>query len=120
LKNRKATVRFTDKQRKFVRDAFFHGEKTKSKISAEVLCGRMKVALDESGKRLFLPKEWLSSQQIMGLYGRFKKDKELCRNIDEDEDHWTLQKDLRKQSRKKVQEIINETLASIPHNILEN
>jgi hypothetical protein len=56
----------------------------------------------------------------MGLYGRFKKEKELCRNIDEDEDHWTLQKDLHKQSRKKVQEITNETLANIPHNILEN
>ena len=79
LPKRKIT-QFTYEQKKFTYDEFMSGEETGKKTSAEKVVAKMRVLSEESGKKVFLPKDYLSVDQVTSMFSRLaaqKKKKQL-------------------------------------------
>ena len=79
LPKRKIT-QFTYEQKKFIYDEFMSGEETRKKTSAEKVVAKMRVLHEESGKKVFKPKDYLSIDQVTSMFSRLaaeKKKKQL-------------------------------------------
>ena len=79
LLKRKIT-QFTYEQEKFIYDEFMSGEKTGKKTSAEKVVAKMRVLREESGKKVFIPKDYLLVDQVTSMFSRLaaqKKKKQL-------------------------------------------
>ena len=68
---KRKNVQFSFKQRRFVYDAFIHGEETGKKQSAEQLVIKMRSFHDTSGKKVFAPIEYLKKSPIISMFSRF-------------------------------------------------
>ena len=79
LPKRKIT-QFTYGQKKFIYDEFMSGEETGKKTSAEKVVPKMRVLREESGKKVFIAKDYLSVDQVTSMFSRLaaqKKKKQL-------------------------------------------
>ena len=59
LPNRKI-IQFTYEQTKFIYDEFMSSEEKGKKTYAEKVVAKMRVLHEESGKKVFIPKDYLS------------------------------------------------------------
>ena len=65
---------------KFIHDEFISSEETGKKTSAEKVVAKMRVLWEESGKKVFIPKDYLSVDQVTSMFSRLaakKKKKQL-------------------------------------------
>lgn len=70
LKTTQAGLRFSDKQRQYLQEKFMEGERTGQKLDGATVSKAMRVAKDSNGKRLFQYEEFLSAQQVTGVFSR--------------------------------------------------
>ena len=92
IKKRKGNKRFTHDQEAFVKNDFDKGEGKKSKkVTPEQVVLRMRRARDPNDPEAFLFKksEWLTEQQVKGLYAKFdrlrtEKGKKATMGVDDD------------------------------------
>ncbi|XP_056015081.1 uncharacterized protein LOC130052907 [Ostrea edulis] len=73
LKGKRISKRFNKKVKDFVAQLFKEGERTGRKYTPTEASKKLRTARDEDGSRTFSPEEWLSSQQVQGLFCRFDK-----------------------------------------------
>ena len=71
LKKSRQNRRFCGKVKDFVHSLFEEGEKTGRKYTPNEAAKRIRNARDVDGNRIFPPEDWLSVQQIQGLFSRF-------------------------------------------------
>jgi hypothetical protein len=73
IRLRQKTTKITQDHREFFKKLFHEGEKTGKKVTAEKAYQEMRVAMKPNNMKLFTPKQYLSKNQIRGLFGRFSK-----------------------------------------------
>ncbi|CAG2185678.1 unnamed protein product [Mytilus edulis] len=71
LKGRRMNKRFSIAVKDYLLNLFMEGEQTGRKYTPTEASKKIRAVRDENGNRLFLPEEWLSSQQVQGLFSRF-------------------------------------------------
>lgn len=81
LKTTQAGGRFSDKQRQYLQEKFMKGERTGQKLDGATVSKAMRVAKDSNGKRLFQYEEFLSAQQITGVFSRLASKKRHSQDI---------------------------------------
>jgi hypothetical protein len=108
LKTRKPSVHLNLKQKKFVYQEFLEGEKTGKKISAEKFVLKMRNVVSKTGKKLFLPHEFLTKQQTMSQFSKLaaqRKNNKIEEYLssaqtinvtDEDQEEFDLRKQIEK------------------------
>lgn len=75
LKRRKQVIRFSSKVKEYVHKVFQDGEVSGKKANPYTVSKNIRYEVDENGKRLFLTTEWLSPQQVRGLFASFATQK---------------------------------------------
>ena len=75
LKKRKKVTRFSRKVKDFVRKVFDDGELSGKKANPYTVSKNIRYEVDETGQRLFDTSEWLSPQQVRGLFANFATQK---------------------------------------------
>ncbi|VDI02012.1 Hypothetical predicted protein, partial [Mytilus galloprovincialis] len=71
LKGRRMNKRFTIAVKDYLLNLFMEGEQTGPKYTPTEASKKIRAVRDENGNRFFSPEEWLSSQQVQGLFSRF-------------------------------------------------
>ena len=71
LKGKRISKRFSIAVKDFLLNLFMEGEQTGRKYTPTEASKKIRSARAENGSRLFSPEEWLSSQQVQGLFSRF-------------------------------------------------
>ena len=71
LKRQRQNKRFSSEVKDYVLSLFEEGEKTVRKYTPFEASKRIRNVRGNDGNRLFLPDEWLTVQQIQGLFSRF-------------------------------------------------
>ncbi|XP_061185307.1 uncharacterized protein LOC133193390 [Saccostrea echinata] len=71
LKQRKKNTRFSSKVKKYLLEIYDEGEKTGRKANPYTVSRQMQSEKDFDGERLFSPSEWLTHQQIRGVFAGF-------------------------------------------------
>ncbi|VDI20325.1 Hypothetical predicted protein [Mytilus galloprovincialis] len=71
LKGRRMNKRFSIAVKDYLLNLFMEGEQTGRKYTPTEASKKIRAVRDENGNRLFSPEEWLSSQQVQGLFSRF-------------------------------------------------
>ena len=74
-------ARFTYLQKKFVFYEFMMEEKTGKKMTCEKSALKMRSMRDSTGKQTLSCKDYLTKDQISGMFSRFSKDKKLGKLI---------------------------------------
>jgi hypothetical protein len=79
LKNRKKSTRFSSKVKNYLSDIFQEGENNGKKLNPYTVSKMIRNEMDEEGAHLFLPSDWLTHQQVRGVFANFalKKQKQL-------------------------------------------
>ena len=79
LKHRKRPSRFSTAVKDYLFSIFCAGESTGKKMSPFTVAKLIRTETDENGNRMFKPSEWLTHQQIRGVFANFalKKQKEV-------------------------------------------
>ena len=70
-KSARGQKNFSSKQKDYLRQIFTDGKQSKSKLNHDIASEKMKRARKEDGSLLFTPKEWLTPEQIKGLFSRW-------------------------------------------------
>ena len=87
LKRERISKRFTKYAKDFVCQMFTGDENTGHKYTPVLASKKIRAAWDENGNRIFSPEEWLSSQQVQGLFCRLSQKIILAPDTEEpDED----------------------------------
>ena len=73
LKRKRISKRLTKKVKDFVCQMFEEGENTCHKYTCVQASKKIKATRDENGNTIFSPEEWLSSQQVQGLFCRLSQ-----------------------------------------------
>lgn len=76
LKKRKKGTRFSIKVKDYILNVFEAGETTGKKANPYSVSTNMRYEVDENGHRLFTQSEWLSQQQVRGLFANFATKKQ--------------------------------------------
>jgi len=70
LKKARRAVHFTEKARNYLREVFLLGEDTGKKSNPTDVATRMKSLREDSGKKRFEKREWLTAEQISRYFSR--------------------------------------------------
>ena len=79
-------TRFSDKQREYLTSKFQIGEVTGRKFDPAAVAKSMMTAKNANGERLFSSSEFLTSQQISGVFSRLASKKKLAGQDHDDHD----------------------------------
>ena len=63
------------REKRFIYDEFMSGEETGKKTSAEKVVAKMRVLREESGKTVFIPKDYLSVDRVTSMFSRLAAQK---------------------------------------------
>lgn len=73
LKGKRVSKEFSKKVKDFVTKMFQEGKRKGHRYTPVEASRKVRSARDENGNRVFSPEEWLSSQQVQGLFCRLSQ-----------------------------------------------
>jgi len=74
---KRASVRFSLKQKNFLYNEFMTGETTGKKQTPESTAKRMRSLRDDNNNKMFVPSEYLSKEQITSMFSRMTRNLKL-------------------------------------------